>query len=80
MEQAELSEKIRSALDSLPEKCRIIFLEACMEEHSYLEIAQKYDLSVNTVKVQVSKAYRILREKLTREQLFIFFLIFLKSE
>ena len=80
MEQAELSEKIRSALDSLPEKCRIIFLEACVEEHIYLEIAQKYDLSVNTVKVQVSKAYRILREKLTREQLFIFFLIFLKSE
>mgnify|MGYP005909851731 CR=1 FL=1 len=80
MEQAELREKIRLAVDSLPEKCRAIFLDACIEEHSYVEIAQKYNISINTVKVQVSKAYRILREKLTKEQLFIFLLIFLKSK
>ena len=80
IEQAELSEKIRLAVDSLPEKCKAIFLDACVEEHSYIEIAQKYGLSVNTVKVQVSKAYRILREKLTKEQFLIFLLIFSKSK
>lgn len=80
MERAELSEKIHLAIDSLPEKCKAIFVDACIEECSYVEVAQKYDLSVNTVKVQVSKAYRILREKLTKEQFSIFLLIFLKSE
>ena len=43
-------------------------------------LPEKYDISVNTVKVQVSKAYRILREKLTKEQFPFFLLIFLKSE
>ena len=62
------------------EKCKAIFVDACIEECSYVEVAQKYDLSVNTVKVQVSKAYRILRGKLTKEQFSIFLLIFLKSE
>lgn len=80
MEQAELSQKISEAIDTLPEKCKAIFMDACFEDCSYAEIANKYELSVNTVKVQVSKAYRLLREKLTKEQLFIFLLIFLKWE
>ena len=80
MERAELSEKIHLAIDSLPEKCKAIFVDACIEECSYVEVAEKYDISVNTVKVQVSKAYRILREKLTKEQFPFFLLIFLKSE
>lgn len=45
-----------------------------------LKWRKMYDISVNTVKVQVSKAYRILREKLTKEQFPFFLLIFLKSE
>ena len=76
MERAELSEKkIHLAINSLPEKCKAIFVDACIEECSYVEVAEKYDISVNTVKVQVSKAYRILREKLTKEQ-FLFFVDF----
>jgi RNA polymerase sigma-70 factor (ECF subfamily) len=60
----ELSENIRTAINDLPHQCRTIFMMSRYEELRYAEIAQKLNISVNTIENQISKALRILRLKL----------------
>jgi RNA polymerase sigma-70 factor (ECF subfamily) len=55
---------ITNAIDSLPPKCREIFLLNKMEGKKYREIAEDLNISVNTVENQMSIALRKLREKL----------------
>ena len=59
-----LSVKATDALNSLPEQCRTIFQLSRYEQLKYREIAVKLGISVKTVEAQMSKALRILREKL----------------
>jgi len=63
--QNELEEKIKNAIDTLPEQCRIIFCLSRFEELKYAEIAEQLDISVKTVENQMGKALKILREKLS---------------
>jgi RNA polymerase sigma-70 factor (ECF subfamily) len=60
----ELSKRIAQATAALPEQCRIIFLKSREEGKKYAEIAAELGISVKTVETQMSKALRILREKL----------------
>ncbi|HEY9004885.1 RNA polymerase sigma-70 factor [Ohtaekwangia sp.] len=60
----ELSQSIRAAINELPEQCRNIFVMSRYEELRYAEIAQRLNISVNTIENQISKALRILRLKL----------------
>ncbi|WP_029905296.1 RNA polymerase sigma-70 factor [Prevotella sp. 10(H)] len=60
----ELKKSMVKAIDELPERCKKIFVMATIEKKKYTEVANQLGISVNTVKVQVSKAYRILREKI----------------
>ncbi|SKC41854.1 RNA polymerase sigma-70 factor, ECF subfamily [Ohtaekwangia koreensis] len=60
----ELSNSIQSVVNELPQQCRIIFMMSRYEELRYAEIAQKLNISVNTIENQISKALRILRLKL----------------
>ncbi|MGE0588755.1 MAG: RNA polymerase sigma-70 factor, partial [Cyclobacteriaceae bacterium] len=60
----ELEREITMAINSLPEKCRIIFEMSRFEELKYAEIADKLGLSVKTVEAQMSKALSILRKHL----------------
>ena len=64
IESMELEEKIRGAIDSLPERCRVIFELNRFDGLKYAEIATQLDISVKTVENQISKALKILREKL----------------
>lgn len=64
MEGEELKVKIKRAIDSLPPKCRTVFLLSRYEELSYKEIAAKLEISVKTVENQMGKALRVMREKL----------------
>lgn len=61
-ERSRTEAKIWTALDSLPEKCREIFLLSKRDGLKYEEIAQELNLSVNTVRNQISKALSILKE------------------
>ncbi len=63
-EAEELQKHLLNAISELPEKCRKIFVMATLEKKKYSEVASKFGISVNTVKVQVSKAYRIIRKKI----------------
>ena len=61
MEGEELQVKIKNAIDSLPPKCRTVFLLSRHEELSYKEIAAKLEISVKTVENQMGKALRVMR-------------------
>lgn len=60
----ELQERIDREINQLPERCRVIFVLSRFEDMSYQEIADKLGISRKTVENQVSKALRILRERL----------------
>jgi len=64
IEAMELEEKIREAIDTLPEKCREIFELSRFEGMKYADIADKLNISVKTVENQMSKALKVLRKKL----------------
>lgn len=61
---AELEQKIREALNELPEQCRTIFQLSRFNELKYREIAEELGISVKTVENQMGKALKILRERL----------------
>lgn len=63
-ESLELQRLLSKAIDELPDRCKKIFLMATLEKKKYTEVADLLGISVNTVKVQVSKAYRILKQKI----------------
>jgi len=53
-------------IEQLPEKCREIFMLSRFENLSYIEISQKLQLSPTTVRVQIFKALKFLKEFLER--------------
>jgi len=66
LESMELEEKIRGAIGTLPERCRVIFELNRFDGLSYAEIAGRLEISVKTVENQMTKALKILREQLAR--------------
>jgi RNA polymerase sigma-70 factor (ECF subfamily) len=64
LEQEELKDRIDKAIHTLPKKCRIIFGMSRFEDMTYSEIASELGISVKTVENQISKALKILRDKL----------------
>ncbi len=63
LEYLELSEVINKAIESLPEKCRLVFSMSRFESMTYQEISDKLEISIKTVENQISKALRILRSR-----------------
>jgi RNA polymerase sigma-70 factor (ECF subfamily) len=66
MQGEELQSVIKTAYESLPEKCRIVFSMVKYEAMSYKETAEKLEISVKTVENQMSKALRIMREAINK--------------
>jgi len=56
-----LQQEIDAAIDSLPERCRLVFVLSRFEEMSYKQIAEQLDISIKTVENQISKALKSLR-------------------
>jgi RNA polymerase sigma-70 factor (ECF subfamily) len=60
----ELNRQVEIAVAALPERCREVFLLSRMQHLSYIQIAQKMQISPNTVETQIVKALKTLRIKL----------------
>lgn len=75
LELLELTEKLHKLIDELPPKCSQIFKLNRFEGKKNKEIAETLNISIRTVETQISKALKILREKLPKE-LISFFLFF----
>lgn len=64
MQSLELQVHIKKAIDSLPPKCREVFMLSRFENKKYKEIAEDLDISVKTVENQMGKALKMIREYL----------------
>ena len=60
----EVAKAAARAIESLPERCRLVFTLSRQQHLTYAEIAQTLDISVSTVETQMWRALKILRAKL----------------
>ena len=72
-ERSEIEARLWTAIDFLPEKCREIFLLSKRDGLKYEEIAIELGISENTVRNQISKALKILKEGVRKIYMFFFF-------
>jgi len=63
-ESKELASNINRSIDSLPEKCREVFMLSRSEDLSYKDISGHLGISVSTVEKHISKALKVLRTSL----------------
>lgn len=75
--EEEIYAVLIDALNSLPEKCKEVFELSCLEGMKYKDIAEKLNISVNTVKSQRARAIELLKEKLKNHSELLFILLFL---
>jgi RNA polymerase sigma-70 factor (ECF subfamily) len=74
---SEVSQKIKMAIDELPEQCKEVYRMSIYSGLKHSEIAEELNISVNAVKVQVFRAKKSLREKLySIKELLVFFMQF----
>jgi RNA polymerase sigma-70 factor (ECF subfamily) len=73
----ELSALIVKSIDNLPQQCRQTFLLSRDENMKYEEIAQRLNISINTVKTQMKIALSKLRVSLKDYMVISFFFIML---
>jgi len=59
-----LLDDYQKAVSSLPERCRAVFTLCRFDGFEYSEIAEILDISLQTVKNQMSKALAVLRKRL----------------
>jgi RNA polymerase sigma-70 factor (ECF subfamily) len=64
LETAELEQRVRAALESLPERCRLVMHLRWREQLSYAEIAEVMGISVKGVENQLARGLKALRERL----------------
>jgi len=69
MIRTELVQLIYKEMEQLPERCRAVFELSFFEEMKNPDIAALLDISQHTVRVQKSKAVRILRSALLKNSM-----------
>ena len=71
-ERSVIEAQMWTAIDSLPERCREIFLLNKRDGMKYKEIAEMFHISVRTVDNHICKALRLIREEAHKIYLFFF--------
>ena len=64
IEDRELRKHIVSAIDELPEKCKLVFKLSYLHNMKNKDIAEAMDVSLRTVEAHMYKALRFLRSRL----------------
>ena len=62
----ELAADIKAAIDSLPDKCREVFMLSYLHDLKNKEISEVLGVSISTVENHVYNALKVLREKLAK--------------
>lgn len=71
-ERSQIEARLWTAIDSLPEKCREVFLMSKRDGLKYEEIASELGISENTVRNQISKALKVLKDGAIKIFMFFF--------
>tara|TARA_B110000914_G_C15419450_1_gene425824 strand:+ start:164 stop:757 length:594 start_codon:yes stop_codon:yes gene_type:complete len=72
----ELLQLVDKQINELPPKCREIFLLNKKEGLTHLEISEHLNISTKTIEGHMTRAFKILRNKLHSKVKTIFFLLF----
>lgn len=62
--EQELENKLNEVLETLPERCKLIFTMSRFENKKNKEIAEELDISVKAVEKQLTKALAIIRTEM----------------
>jgi RNA polymerase sigma-70 factor (ECF subfamily) len=65
---------LNNAINSLPEKCREIFIKSRLEGKKHKEIAHELNISTHTIEAQMNIALKKLREQLKNYLLLLIFI------
>ena len=76
LQDSGILNKLYHAINKLPEQRRKILKMAAFEEKSYAEIAGELNISINTVKTQMSRSYKFLKVELGVTPGTIYFILF----
>ncbi len=68
MEFKESGMIIKTIIETLPENFRSIIIMKEMEDYSYEEIAEKTDQNINTLRVTLSRARKLIRDEYNKYQ------------
>jgi RNA polymerase sigma-70 factor (ECF subfamily) len=77
--EQELKQKIEKTIDSLPERCREVFILSRMNGLKNKEIAEKLDINIKNVERHLSRAMQSFRENFTEELPLAIVILVLKS-
>lgn len=77
--EQELKQKIERTIDSLPERCREVFILSRINGLKNKEIAQKLDINIKNVERHLSRALQAFRENFTEELPLALVILVLKS-
>lgn len=75
----EIIESILQAMDELPEQTGRVVRAVILEQKKYKEVAEKLDISLNTVKTLMKNGLSMLRERFSKQLFFFFFSCFLEG-
>jgi len=64
LENKWLLEKIQALSSALPEKCRLVFIKNKLLDQSLAQVAKDLDISQKTAEAHLTKALKIMRDKL----------------
>uniref|UniRef100_UPI003216D853 RNA polymerase sigma factor n=1 Tax=uncultured Draconibacterium sp. TaxID=1573823 RepID=UPI003216D853 len=64
-ENNQILKQLENALNSLPPRCKEVFVMIHIQDLSYLETSKVLGISVNTVKTQLKRGLRLIREKVS---------------
>lgn len=76
MEQADLERQVQAVIASLPDKCRTVFEQYLYSALTPQEIAEKNNISINTVRVHIKNALDKMRESLGKRTGILLFFLF----
>lgn len=77
--EKELQEKVVEVMDTLPEKCKAVFLLSRNDGLKNHEIADQLGISIKSVEKHISKALSIFREKFAGDLIIPLILLIIRS-
>ena len=77
LQDNEIHEKLKLAIENLPTQCRKVFELCAVNGEKYSSAAASLNISVNTVKSHIKKAYKTLRIELQNVYLSLLFFVIL---
>jgi RNA polymerase sigma factor (sigma-70 family) len=71
LENKWMLEKITALSSALPEKCRLVFIKNKLLDQSLSQVAEDLDISQKTAEAHLTKALKIIRDKLGDAAIFL---------